>query len=439
MTEITVELDILHPGQERLKASPARYRVAMFGRRWGKNVLGQDEAADVALDGGSVAWIEPSYKSLLEAWREIVTRLQPITKRISEQDKRIELITGGVVEAWSADTPDAGRGRAYDLLIINEAGIIRDLRTLWEQALRPTLTDRQGRALFLGTPKGRTHDFSRLHAEAGSREGWAAFRGPTSENPHIPSEELEAARRELPAAVYAQEYEGIPSDDGANPFGIDAIRACTVRETPKGEVLCYGWDFARSQDWTVGIGLDKAYQVVAVHRWQGVPWGEQKARIQRLNGAVPAWGDATRSRVDDVIVQDLQRLGVPMIGVPFSQPMKQALMERLMVCIHERKLRIPEGPVTNELETFTYEYGRGGVRYTAPQGLHDDCVMALALAVFGRDQLPVMADPTAPVPVDRDRHPGYDYEHKERKPWYPVEEPPEPRWIHTKDTVPAGW
>src|SRR5436309_3317644 len=87
----------------------------------------------------------------------------------------------------------------------------------------------------------------------------SSTRGPTSDNPHIPRDEIAAAKRELPPQVYAQEFEGIPADDGGNPFGLDAIAACCIpldvwKKRVKGvEPIVYGWDFARAQDWTVGI------------------------------------------------------------------------------------------------------------------------------------------------------------------------------------------
>jgi hypothetical protein len=56
-------------------------------------------------------------------------------------------------------------------------------------------------------------------------------------------------------------------------------------------------------------------------------------------------------------------------------------MEGLAVAIQQREITFPEGPITNELNAFEYEYTRTGVRYSAPEGMHDDCVMALALAV----------------------------------------------------------
>ena len=438
MPEVLIRRRRLHPGQERVKSDPHRFRSCMFGRRWGKNVLAIDEAMTAAMNGDHVGWFEPTYKRLLEAWDELTSRLRPAAKKISAQEKRIELLTGGVLEAWTCDDPDAGRSRWYNLAIINEAGIIPRLRALWDSAIRPTLTDRKGRALILGTPKGASQDFSRMHSEAADKPDWARFTGPTLENPFIDPLEVASARAELPAEVFAQEYEGIPSEDGGNPFGLDNIRACTVPVMSKGDPVAFGWDFARSQDYTVGVGLSRRYEVVRLERWQGIPWGEQKARIKDKNGPVPAWGDSTRSRVDDVIVQDLQRLGVPMIGVPFSYPVRQSLMQRLQVCFHERKLRIPEGPMVRELEQFGYEYTARGVRYAAPDDEHDDTVMALALAVFGRDQFGAMPDDQLAPLYHEDQHPGFEKAGdgvRRVKPWEQEVEKRTRRWTPEKELI----
>jgi hypothetical protein len=203
----------------------------------------------------------------------------------------------------------------------------------------------------------------------------------------------------------------------SRPTEVEAILASAGTTTLRAEpAICWGWDFARAQDWTVGVALDRNYRVVALERWQR-PWKECKEDVTRITNAVPAWGDSTG--VGDAIVEDLQRGGCPIIGVPFSRPMKQQLMERLRAALQQKKLKIPEGPITQELESFEYKYRADGglISYSAPDGLHDDCVMALALAVYGRDQF---GDITVPVSgtFEQDRHPGFDYtDKKRRKPW----------------------
>lgn len=388
--EVEVRLPNLHVGQLRRRREighhKARFVVTMCGRRWGKSVDGAEWVADGAIDGLSCGWFAPTYKYLIEVWDDLVHRLGPMAIRTDKTEKRIELHGGGLIECWTLDTPDPGRSRKYHRVVIDEAGIARGLLTIWQQSIRPTLTDYVGHAWIYGTPKGRTHDFTQLFAKGeGGDDGWLSFRAPTRENPYIPASEIEAARRDMPEAAFLQEFEGIPSDDGANPFGLTAIARC-VGALSDAPPVVWGWDFARAQDWTVGIALDASGAVCRVERWQLVPWGETTERVVRATGENTAtYGDSTG--LGDVVVESIQRRGVRMQGVHFSKQEKQQLMERLSSVIQRGVIRFPDGPIRQELDAFQYEYSAGGVRYSAPSGLHDDCVMALALAVKGHPGL----------------------------------------------------
>jgi phage terminase large subunit-like protein len=384
---VEVHLHKRHPGQQRIHEHPARFKVVMCGRRWGKSACGIREVCDVALAGQPVAWFAPSYKIALEAWRELVNRLAPVTSRMNEQDKRLELVTGGVIEVWTLDTPDPARGRKYALAVIDEAGIVRDLLEVWQAAIRPTLVDLVGRALILGTPKGRRHGFITLFNKG--LEGdphWQSFRAPTLENIYLPPEDVEIARRELPPEVFAQEFEGVPTDDGANPFGLDAIRRSIAPDDgqPKAEPVVYGVDLARSLDFTVVVGLDAFRRVVTLERWQA-PWATTKDKIRQMVGQTPIVADATG--VGDAIVADLQQMGVNVSPHVFTQPSKLRLMQRLVAAFQSDELKLPDGWLIAELEAFEFTYTASGVRYEAPSGFHDDGVMALGLALHGWDRV----------------------------------------------------
>lgn len=351
---------------------------------------------DGAMQGERCGLFAPTYKYLQDPWIDMVSRLRPLAEatggRISEQDRRISLPNGGIIECWTMDTPDPGRGKKYHRVAIDEAGIVRNLKSVFEQAIRPTLVDYRGHCWFYGTPKGRTHDFTVLFAKGESGDpDWLSFRAATKDNPYIPLEEIEAARRDMPEEVFRQEFEGIPADDGANPFGITAIGRCTVDGLSMKPPVVWGWDFARAQDWTVGIGLDEDGAVARFERWQLKPWGETVRLVCEHTGyQTVAYGDSTG--LGDVVIENIQSQRVRMAGVHFSRPEKQKLMERLASHIQRNTIKFPDGPIRQELETFQYEYGQYGVRYEAPQGLHDDCVMALALAVKG---LPMKREPRA--------------------------------------------
>lgn len=362
--------------QSRVMAAARRYNVLECGRRFGKTTLGVTIACEALLAGKPVGWFAPSYKWMSEQWRQFCEILSPIITERNKVEQQIRIITGGVLDLWSLDNPDSGRGRKYDCVIIDEASIIRELQQAWEQSIRPTLTDLRGSAWFLGTPKGRNY-FHRLYERASQREEWQAWRFGTIDNPHIDPDEIEQAKQELPSHVFDQEFRGIPADDGGCPFDLRAIGEC-VGHLSTDDPYAFGVDLAKSMDWTVVIGLDSQCRVCRHERWQS-DWKQTRDRIMSLVNGWPCLIDSTG--VGDPIVEELQRSRGQIEGFKFTSQSKQQIMEGLAAAIQSRSIRIPDDYVRHELETFEYEYTRTGVRYSAPSGMHDDAVCALALAL----------------------------------------------------------
>ena len=370
----------LHPGQLRVVKERERWNVLQCGRRFGKTKLGIRLAVDEALKGQPVGWFAPTYKLQLDVWEEMCRMLKPVITRASSLDQRISLEGGGVIDFWSMDGPDPGRGRKYRRVIIDEASISKDLAAAWQGAIRPTLTDLKGDAWFLGTPKGCKHFFNVmfLRGQQGDK-GYKSWRFHTGDNPYIDPAELAGAKRDLPPEIYAQEYEGVPAADGGNPFGLAAIAACIIAKQSDEPAVCYGVDLAKSQDWTVIVGLDAAGRVCYLDRWQG-DWGNTRRKILAQVADVKTLVDSTG--VGDPIVEDMQKERRNIEGFKFSSLSKQQLMEGLAAAIQKKETGYPNGWLREELDTFEYEYTLGGrVTYTAPSGLHDDGVCALALAV----------------------------------------------------------
>ena len=123
--KIDLKLPRLHPAQERIVRESKRFNVVSCGRRWGKTVLGMDRLIREALEGKTVAWFCPSNKVMADTWREIKRTLKSVTNDKNEQEKRLALMGGGVIDLWSLDNPDSGRGRKYALIVIDEACMIR--------------------------------------------------------------------------------------------------------------------------------------------------------------------------------------------------------------------------------------------------------------------------------------------------------------------------
>jgi hypothetical protein len=136
-------------------------------------------------------------------------------------------------------------------------------------------------------------------------------------------------------------------------------------------------DLAKSVDWTVVTGLDAEGQICFFDRWQS-DWGQTRRRIISIIGSSPAFIDSTG--VGDPIVEDIQRECGAVEGYHFNTNSKQKLMEGLATGLQNGKTSVLDGVMKDEMESFEFEYTRTGVRYTAPDGLHDDCVCSLALA-----------------------------------------------------------
>src|ERR1051325_3611633 len=139
----------LHAAQRRIIDESKRVNILCCGRRFGKTTLGMDRLIHAALQGKRVAWFAPNYRLLSDVWRELLTRLEPAIKSINQEERRLELYNGAVIEMWSLDSPDAGRGRGYALVVIDEAAMVPNLQQTWEQTIVPMLPAVHGEAWIL--------------------------------------------------------------------------------------------------------------------------------------------------------------------------------------------------------------------------------------------------------------------------------------------------
>ena len=202
MTKVTINRRY-HPAQREVVDHPARFKVLAAGRRWGKTRLGVTECLRVGLDGGRAWWIAPTYAMAMEGWRPLERIAEDIPGAdIRRSDHSVRLPGGGLIEVRSAEHPQRLRGAGLDFLVVDEAAYVK--AEAWDQALRPALSDRKGKALFISTPKGLDSWFWDLFNT--ERDGWASFTYPTIANPNIDPAEVEAARAELGTLVFSQEY-----------------------------------------------------------------------------------------------------------------------------------------------------------------------------------------------------------------------------------------
>jgi len=205
----SVKLQELHAKQVEIgKAFSENQRVVIrCGRRFGKTTLLERCAAKWAYQGLRVGWFGPTYKLNLPTYKRILRTIQPIVVSKSKIDQVIETQKDGCVEFWTLQDEDAGRSRFYDRVILDEGSLVpKGLKEIWEQAISPTLLDRQGKAVMAGTPKGIDPDNFFYEACTDKTLGWQEFHAPTASNPKLDPDAVAKLIHEYPPLVYEQEF-----------------------------------------------------------------------------------------------------------------------------------------------------------------------------------------------------------------------------------------
>ncbi|MCC7494865.1 MAG: hypothetical protein IT204_21120 [Fimbriimonadaceae bacterium] len=371
---------------------PARFKVLCCGRRWGKSTLALNACLEAIGQGAQVVWyVAPTFRMVDLHWRTLRRHLRGrFPGTLHQAQRRAVFATGAEIAFRSADNPDHLRGVGLDYLVVDEAAFLPDGAAVWGEALRPALADRRGRALIISTPKGRNFFHQLWLRGRDPQQGeWAAFRYPTASNPYIAAGEVAAARAELPQRIFEQEFEAAFLDDGGAVFRGVRQAAVATPTAPYPGRFVIGVDWAKREDYTVFVVLDTLAQtVVAVERFNQIDYTLQTQRLQALCAAwAPVAVQAEQNSIGEPLLEQLQRDGLPVRGFKTTAGSKAKVIEQLALALEQGALRLPPNEVLlAELEAYTLEPTRGGsFRYSAPPGLHDDTVMALALAWDARD------------------------------------------------------
>jgi phage FluMu gp28-like protein len=322
-------------------------------------------------------WIAPVYPQADIAFRRLKHNLTQGIFKANESDLSLTFRNGARLICKSGEKPDNLYGEDVFAAVVDEASRLRE--ESWF-ALRSTLTATRAPVRIIGNVKGRKNWFYKMARKAEAGEPNMHYAKITAHDAIaagvLATEEIEDARRTLPKEVFDELYLAIPTEDGSNPFGYSDIQGC-IRPMSTAAPVRFGLDLAKSVDWTVVIGLDANGKVCRFERFQK-SWRDTIWTIQNVVGKVPCLVDSTG--VGDPVLEELQKGFRNFEGFKFTSSSKQQIMEGLAVAIQQRAIGFPDGVIVHELESFEYEYTRTGVRYSAIEGTHDDCVCALALA-----------------------------------------------------------
>lgn len=228
--------------QDEIFHTRERFRVVVAGRRFGKTYLSTTELLRSAVKGRkkNVWYVAPTYKAAKDIAWDMLKEQVPKSwiKKVNESDLSMRLKNGSIISLRGAEKPDNLRGRALDFVVLDEFADMKP--ETWSEVIRPSLSDRQGKALFIGTPKGRNH-FYDLWAE--DEDDWASFQYTTLEGENVEPSEVEAAKRDLDERTFKQEYEAaFVNYSGIIYYNFDRLESVKT-SAGEGNVLHVGMDF----------------------------------------------------------------------------------------------------------------------------------------------------------------------------------------------------
>lgn len=224
-----MEIDVqFSPWQQEVWNDPARFKVVAAGRRCGKSYLAAWTLLIHALSCSTpkswTFYVAPTqgqarqimWKTLLEVGQKFITK-----SHINNLD--IELINGQTIGLRGADRPDTMRGVSLNSLVLDEYADIR--QDVWEEILRPALSDMEGPALFIGTPKGRNHFYDLFkYSELNDDPEWSSFHFTSYDNPFLKKTEIDAAKRSMSSYAFRQEFMASFESKGSEMFKEDWIK-----------------------------------------------------------------------------------------------------------------------------------------------------------------------------------------------------------------------
>jgi hypothetical protein len=357
--------------------------------------------------GCLIWWVAPIYKELIPATKTVreVTPREWVAKKAEtgETIRYLRLFNGSECFFHSADREDSLRGSGLHGLVIDEAPILKESR--WTAELEPSLMDYDGWALFIGTPKGRNW-FSRLRARGSDPldpqyKSWRfdSYCNSIEQGGFLKKSSIDSIANDLPALIRRQEIYAEELEGEGTVFRNINRQIKQIPDYVKGDQVVVGSDFGKTADFSCNIALRMNGEVVGFDRYAEIDWHFQR---QRTISFCQRFGDAQvlidSTGLGDPIYDEMYREYSNVQGYKITTATKRPLVENLSLMLDDGKIWFDGDVKTqtfstrlhdqfpllkDELESFAYEITpSNNVQYSAPEGLHDDTVIALALAAW---------------------------------------------------------
>ena len=401
-----IRLPYPHLGQQTVRRQARRFNWLAAGRRWRKTTMAMTISVESAAAGQTVIWGAPTYNQVRIGMEE-TRRAAAGVADFNLSRMEVSFPLGGRILFRSLDNPDNARGLTGDGIVIDEAGIAKPYA--WYEVLRPMLIDTGGWLWAIGTPNGRNWFWTESMA-ALDRADAMAWQVPTLgveivggelrrrplplENPAIPFEEIDRLYRTMSERAFRQEILAEFVEDGGGVFRrvVDAATATEQSGPTPGHSYVIACDWGRSNDYTVLAVLDTREQaLVYMDRFSQIDYVLQMERVTALARRFnPVSIVAEANAMGQPVIDQLARRGLPIKPFVTTNASKAEIIDALALAFEQGEIRILNDPVLlGELQAYEMNKTPSGLmQYSAPEGMHDDTVMALAIGWWAARRQP---------------------------------------------------
>lgn len=392
-----IELPYPHTGQMRVRNESKRFNWLSAGRRWRKTTLAMAIAVENAAAGKSIVWGAPVYDQVRIGFKEAHRAARDVAE-FNKSRMEISFPSGGIIYFRSLNDPDNVRGYTADGVVIDESADVAE--ETWVAVLRPMLIDTGGWSWSIGTPKGRNW-FWREHQKAIDDPDSASWQVPTLgvridenglarephayENPNVKFEEIESLYETMPEIVFRQEILAEFTDDQGGVFRRvrDAVFGFALDEPEDGRQYSASVDVAASVDYTVvTVWDDESKRAVYLDRFNRVDFPLLESRLEATYKRWKLHSMTIESNsIGQGVIDHLKARGMNIIPFLTTAASKQVAIQDLQTAFENSEISIPNDQILiGELLSFEGKRNSSGTfSYSAPAGMHDDCVMSLAI------------------------------------------------------------
>ena len=378
----------------------AKYNVLLAPRQHGKTLLSINLLLYYAINypGSYNILCSPIFSQSKKTFVDLAKSCGPNNPLIQSTNASELIMTfrnGSTIRMLSAESGSNIRGITVSgIAILDESAFIDEY--VWTEVLRPATMILGKKVLFISTPFG-TNWFKKIYdwGQDPHYEEWASYRINPEDNPYLNKQDLETARLTVPTNTYLQEFLGQFIDGSGSVF--EKFGECSTLTSLSSQPLpntryWAGLDLAIQQDFTVLTIFDDKGNLVDFYRQNRTSW---ESIIEEVSYRIQKWNAHTiveLNSIGSVVHEALKKASPGLIeGFTTTQSSKQDLIEALKLAFVRHEIQIPREEVLPELHTelsvFTYKMLTGGkISYSAPSGMHDDCVMSLALALKSLQQ-----------------------------------------------------